>query len=117
MCVSDFDEATWHLFATVGIARVYMRDTGSVMGAVQQNIAYMKELVSGDIVEVRSRFLEMREKVVRFEHQMINAANGDVCARCEQTAVHIDAAARKARPFAPTIRAAAERAIKETSAA
>lgn len=111
--VGKLDEATWHLFATVGITRAYMRDNGSVMGAVQQNITYMKELLSGDIVEVRSRFLEIREKVVRFEHEMINAANGDMCARCEQIAVHIDASARKAVAFAPPIRAAAEKAITQ----
>ena len=113
--VGKFDEATWLLFATAGITRAYMQESGKVMGAVQQNITYRRELLSGDIVEVRSRFLEVREKVVRFEHEMINAGDGSICARCEQVAVHIDASQRRAAPFAPAIRATVERAIAETA--
>ena len=111
--VGKFDEATWHLFASIGITRAFMRETSSVFGAVQQNITYMRELLAGDIIEVRSRVLEMREKVIRFEHEMINSSNGQACARCEQTTVHIDAKARKAAAFPAAIRAAAEAAIKQ----
>ena len=114
--VGKFDEATWHLLATVGITRAYMRDSGRAMGAVQQNISYMRELMSGDIVEVRSRFLEVRAKVVRFEHEMINAGDGSVCSRCEQTAVHIDSSQRRAAPFSETMRAAIEQSIGKAAA-
>jgi acyl-CoA thioester hydrolase len=109
--VSKLDEATWHLFASIGVTREYMRATGTVLGAVQQNITYRKELIAGDIVEVRSRVLEIREKVIRFEHEMVNAQTGEVCARCEQTAVSIDAETRKGVPFPAAVRAAAEKAI------
>jgi acyl-CoA thioester hydrolase len=115
--VGKFDEATWHLFASIGITRAYMRETGSVFGAVQQNITYMRELLAGDIIEARSRVLEMREKVIRFEHVMINSNSGETCARCEQTTVHIDAKARKAAAFPAAIRAAAEAAIQQGSQA
>ena len=115
--VGKFDEATWHLFASIGLTRAYMRETGSVFGAVQQNITYMRELLAGDIIEVRSRVLEMREKVIRFEHEMINSSSGQACARCEQTTVHIDAKARKAAAFPAAIRAAAEAAIQQGSQA
>ena len=113
--VGKFDEATWHLFASLGITRAFMREAGSVFGAVQQNITYMRELAAGDIVEVRSRVLEIRGKVIRFEHEMINSNTGQACARCEQTTVHIDANARKATAFPAAIRAAAEAAIKQGS--
>lgn len=111
--VGKFDEATWHLFATIGITHGYMRETGHVLGAVQQNITYAKELVAGDIVEVRSRFVEIRDRVVRFEHEMLNSSTGEIVARCMQTTVHIDAASRRAAPFPASIRAAAEKAIVE----
>ena len=111
--VGKFDEATWHLFASIGVTRAFMRDTGSVFGAVQQNITYAKELQAGDIVEVRSRVLEIREKVIRFEHEMVNSNTGEVCARCEQTTVHIDAKARRAAAFPAAIVAAAEAAIAQ----
>jgi acyl-CoA thioester hydrolase len=113
--VGKFDEATWHLFASIGATRAYMRDAGCVFGAVQQNITYKKELVAGDIVEVRSRVLEIRDKVIRFEHEMVNGTTGEVCARCEQTTVHIDATARRAKPFPDAMRTAAEKAIREAA--
>jgi acyl-CoA thioester hydrolase len=111
--VGKFDEATWHLFAAIGVTRASMRDTGSVLGAVQQNITYKKEVLAGDVVEVRSRVLEIRQKVIRFEHEMIDSNTGATCARCEQTTVHVDAKARKARAFPASVRAAAEQAIND----
>jgi acyl-CoA thioester hydrolase len=55
----------------------------------------------------------VREKAIRFEHEMRHAATGEVCATCELTVVHIDAGTRKARPFPEAVRAAAEAAIRE----
>jgi len=36
--VGKFDEATWHLFARVGITPSYLRASGRGMAAVEQNI-------------------------------------------------------------------------------
>ena len=77
------------------------------MAAVQQNISYKRELLAGDIVEVRSRLLEIREKSIRFLHEMRNAETGEIAATCEFTGVHLDRKARKSVPFAPAIRNAA----------
>jgi len=44
----------------------------------------------GDIVEVKSRLLEIRDKSIRFMHEMRNAETGEVAATCEITAVHLD---------------------------
>ena len=59
-----FDEANWNLFARIGLTPSYLRETNRGMAAVQQNITYKRELMAGDIIEVRSRILEEREKVV-----------------------------------------------------
>ena len=59
--VGKFDEANWNLFARLGLTPSYLRQSGRGMAAVQQNIAYKRELLAGDIVEVRSRLLELRE--------------------------------------------------------
>jgi acyl-CoA thioester hydrolase len=76
---------------------------------VQQNITYKRELLAGDIVEIRSRLLELREKSIRFVHKMRNAETGEVAAICEITGVHMDRQARKATAFADAIRHAAAR--------
>jgi acyl-CoA thioester hydrolase len=115
--VGKMDEASHNLFASLGVTSAYMRETGAVLGAVQQNISYRRELLAGDVVEVHSRVLEIRDKVIRFEHEMRHGVTGEVCASCEQTVVHIDAATRKARPFPEAVRAAAEAAIREGQAA
>ena len=105
--VGKFDEANWNLFARLGLTPSYLRESGRGMAAVQQNITYKRELLAGDIVEVRSRLLEIREKSIRFLHEMRNAETGEIAATCEITGVHMDRQARKSAPFAPAIRNAA----------
>lgn len=97
--VGKFDEATWNLFAAVGITPTLLRTQNRGMAAVQQNITYRRELNAGDVVMVRSAVLEVRDKVLRFVHEMRNAESGEIAAVCELTGVHIDAAARKSCPF------------------
>src|SRR6478672_10639308 len=45
--VGKFDEANWNLFARLGLAPSYLRETGRGMAAVQQNISYKRELLAG----------------------------------------------------------------------
>ena len=68
--VGKFDEASWNLFAALGLTPSYLRDHNRGMAAVQQNIAYKRELLAGDIVEVYSRLLEIRDRSIRFQHEM-----------------------------------------------
>jgi acyl-CoA thioester hydrolase len=100
---SKFDEATWNLFAFIGITPTYIREQKHGMAAVQQNTAYKKELAAGDLVVVRSRILEVREKVIRFQHELINDEKNEVAATSELTGVHLDLVTRKACPFPPEI--------------
>jgi acyl-CoA thioester hydrolase len=105
--VGKFDEANWNLFARLGLTPSYLRESGRGMAAVQQHVTYKRELLAGDIVEVTSRLLEIREKSIRFLHEMRNAETGEIAATCEFTGVHLDRKARKSTPFAPAIRTAA----------
>jgi acyl-CoA thioester hydrolase len=106
---SKFDEATWNLLASIGITPTYIRERNRGMAAAQQNTAYKKELAAGDVVIVRSRILEVREKVIRFQHELINDEKNEVAAISELTGIHFDLLARKACPFPPEI---LERAAK-----
>src|SRR4026208_2582116 len=101
--VGKFDEANWNLFARIGLTPSYLRESGRGMAAVQQNISYISELLAGDIVEGTSTILEIREKSIRFTHEMRNAETGEVAATCEITGVHMDREARKSAPFADVI--------------
>jgi acyl-CoA thioester hydrolase len=97
--VGKFDEATWNLFADAGITPSYLRQHARGMAAVQQNITYKRELHPGDIVIIRSRVLEAREKVIRYLHEMTNAETSELAAFTEITGVHLDTTKRKSCPF------------------
>ena len=107
--VGKFDEANWNLFARIGLTPSYLRGSNRGMAAVQQNIFYKRELLAGDIVEIKSRLLELCEKSIRFVHEMRNGETGEIVATCEITGVHVDRQARKATAFAEEIRHEASR--------
>ncbi len=101
--VSKFDEATWNLFASIGITPSFLRAGNRGMAAVQQNITYRRELLAGDVVQISSVLVEMRDKVLRWVHEMRNAESGDIAAVCVLTAVHMDTERRKACALPPEI--------------
>ncbi|MFY9623560.1 MAG: thioesterase family protein [Rhodoplanes sp.] len=102
--VGKFDEATWNFFHQLGLTPTYLRRENRGMAAVQQTIQYRKELVAGDLIRIESHLLEMREKVIRFAHTMVNVEDATPAALCELTGVHMDTAIRKSTPFPPSVR-------------
>ena len=105
--VAKFDEATWQLFASLGLTRTRLREDGRGMAGVEQHIEYERELFAGDVVTVTSTMLEVRDKVLRFAHEMRNDATGEVAAKTTLVAVHLDAARRKATSLPDDVRALA----------
>ena len=94
-----FDEATWHLFAHVGLTGSYLRAHKLGLVAVQQETSYKRELLPGDVVTIRSGILEVREKVVRFYHEMLNDETRELAATTVLTGVCLNYETRKSRPF------------------
>jgi len=105
--VGKFDEATWHLFASLGLTPVFLRGAGRGMAAVEQQISYRREVVAGDVVAVTTQMVEVRDKVLRFQHEMRNEVTGEVAASTVLTAVHLDLTTRRATLLPPEIRARA----------
>ena len=121
--VGKFDEATWNLFATLGLTPPFFRENDRGMAAVEQNILYKKELVAGDVVTIRSTILEVKEKALRFTHEMVRGELADAAAGAREgahaggtaeiaatttlTAVHLDTVARRACAFPVAIAARA----------
>jgi len=102
--VGKFDEATWHLLASAGATTSRMRKDGLGMVAVEQHIEYKRELNAGDLITIRSSFLEAKEKSVRFLHEMTNDETGELAASMQVVGVCIDSGARKARALPQDIR-------------
>jgi acyl-CoA thioester hydrolase len=61
---------------------------------------------------VRSAFLEVREKVARFVHEMCNAQTGEVSAICVLTGVSMDSQTRKSCPFPQDMVARAQSLVR-----
>jgi len=102
--VAKFDEATWQLFAVIGLTPSRLRTERIGMAGVEQHIEYKRELYAGDVVTITSAILEVRDKAIRFAHEMRNDETGEVAARTVLVAVHLDASTRKARAFPGDVR-------------
>lgn len=97
--VGKFDEATWTLFAGLGITPDYLRQSGCGLVAVEQSISYKKEFIAGDTLSIHSRLLEAHAKSLRFEHVMRKNGEAEIAATTSLTGVHIDLTTRRSRPF------------------
>jgi acyl-CoA thioester hydrolase len=111
--VGKFDEANWNVFVNIGITPSYLRQQRFGVAGVQQNITYKRELMAGDVIEIRSRILEVRDRVIRFVHEMRNVERDEVAAICEMTAVHLDRSTHKSCPFPPAVRRTAEKLLAQ----
>jgi acyl-CoA thioester hydrolase len=115
--VGKFDEASWQLFNAIGLSVPYLRSAGRGMAAVDQHISYLQELHAGAVVSVRTRLLEVKERSLRFEHEMVDETTGAVAARTTLKAVHLDTTARKSTAFAAAVVAKAQTLIARTATA
>src|SRR5215472_12026909 len=102
--VAKFDEATWQLFTAIGLTPSRLRAENIGMAGVEQHIEYRREQYPGDVVSVSSAVVEVRDKVIRFSHEMTNDETGEVAARMLVVAVHLDRATRRARAFPNDVR-------------
>lgn len=93
--VGKFDEATWAFFATLGLTSTALRDAGRGMAALEQHIVYKREVMAGDTLEINSHLIEIKSKTIRFSHEMIDCATGEVTAHVVSVAVYMDTVARK----------------------
>ena len=103
--VGKFDEACWSFGAFIGMTPAYMRESNRGMVVLEQRLFYKKELLAGDIIFVRSKIQEVREKVILFVHEMVNAQTLEVAATSHYTALHIDRGTRQACPLPAHVQA------------
>ena len=98
-----FDEATWHLFAALGMTTSYFKTNRRGMAALEQRTLYKQELHAGALIRISSELLEIKPKTIRFLHRMYDTESGAEVATTELVGAHIDTDARKAVPFAQEI--------------
>ena len=59
---SKFDKGSWHLLSAVGISSDYIRKHGKGMAAIEQVTKYKAEVMAGDLLVVKSKILEIKDK-------------------------------------------------------
>ncbi len=112
--VAKFDEATWVLFADIGLTPSYFKTSGMGMAALEMNIRYMAELLAGDVITITSTLLEIKDKIIIYDHTMTNSQTGKTAATCYEVAVHLDRQARKSCPFPGNLKSRMQNALNAT---
>ncbi|HQY28168.1 MAG TPA: thioesterase family protein [Burkholderiaceae bacterium] len=111
--VGKFDEATWQFFSGIGLSPSFLRASNRGMAAVEQRILYKRELHAGDTVTIRTEVLDVKDKGIRFAHEMRRDEGDVVAATTVLTGVHLDTVARRACPLPDEVR---RRALAQLSA-
>lgn len=106
-----FDEATWQMFAMIGLTPSFLRSNQRGMAAVLQKTTYKRELKSGDVITIRSKVLSIQGNAIQFLHEMTNDETLAIAADTELTALFIDTVTRKSTPFPAEILAGARSLI------
>lgn len=97
--VMAFDHATDRLFDALGIGAEYCRRENRSVFAVEQHIAYKRELTRGERLVVSSQLLGFDDKRLHFFQRMGSEDGGHLAATMESLGVHVDMAARRAAHF------------------
>ena len=112
--VAKFDEASWSFFCVLGLTPLVSARRPLRHGRRAAEHHLSAGAVAGDVLEVRSRVVEIGDKRIRFEHIMYNVERGEVAASSEITAVHLDKVAHKASPFPAAVREKAQALLRAT---
>jgi acyl-CoA thioester hydrolase len=98
-----FNEAAYYTFTTAGVTPSFIADTGHGMAAVEEHFLYRREIRPGELVMVKTCFIDFTAKALHVWGVMLDAINGEICAVNDQVCVHFDTASRKAINFPPDI--------------
>jgi acyl-CoA thioester hydrolase len=112
--VSKVSDAAWHVMASIGITPAFVRERRQAPAAVRQEIAYLKELLAGDLLRMESGVLEASERKITFFHRLRKVETDQVAMTSKVFTINMDLDARRSTPLDPAILARArERLLPE----
>lgn len=106
--VTRFDQATWFLLHAIGVTPASIRAAGQRVAVLRQNYQYVRDLMGGDLVVIKSGFVAVSEKHLRFQHRMLDHASGALIASADNTAALARLETGKSQPLSAEIRRRAE---------
>jgi acyl-CoA thioester hydrolase len=106
--VAAFDQAMWHLVASMGYRAVWIKERDEGWADVRYVIDYKSELGAGELFHVESGIRKIGRSSLVSCHTMVCTDGGKVVAELEMTSVYFDLKARVSKPIPDSIRAAAD---------
>jgi acyl-CoA thioester hydrolase len=105
--VAAFDQAFWHLIASLGYNPQWRIDRQEGWADVRYEIDYRDELKNGDLFTVYSTVLQVGRSSLTTHHRMLNI-NKEVCAEIVMKSVYFDLKNRASKPIPSEIKNFAE---------
>lgn len=102
--VSRFDQATWFLLAAVGLTPRTVRELKRRVAVLRQGFNFVHELKGSELIVIKSGFVAVGEKHLRFQHRMVDTESDMLMAACDGTAVEVDLESGRAVPIEAAIK-------------
>ena len=103
-----FDDAGFVLWTRSGVTRQDMATVHTVVARTETDL--VRELVAGQPIRVRSRWVALGTKSVTYAQELLDAESGEVHARQRVVEVFFDPQTRASRPIPEDIRRKLEQA-------
>src|SRR5688572_16450305 len=113
--VSRFDQATWFLLAAVGLTPRTVRGRNRRIAVLRQSFNFVHELKGSELIVIRSGFVAVGEKHLRFQHRMIDVEVDKLMAACDGTAVEVSIDNDRAVPIDAAIKDSAKSLLVTTN--
>lgn len=114
--VAKISDAAWHVMASIGMTPAFIRERRQVPAAIRQEIAYLKELLAGDLVCMESGVLEAGERKITFFHRLRKVETGQVAMTSKVFTINMDLDTRRSAPLDPAILARAQARLLDQDA-
>lgn len=102
--VSRFDQATWFLLAAVGLTPRTVRARKRRIAVLRQGFNFVHELKGSELIVIKSGFVAVGDKHLRFQHRMIDTERDMLMAACDGTAVEVSLENERAAPIEVAIK-------------
>ncbi|ASC65705.1 thioesterase [Achromobacter denitrificans] len=101
--VGVFDKFGFELLRQVGLGIDYTESTRCGIYTMNIHVAYLREVLAGDPLELRIRLLDSDDKRVLTLMELWQTRNNYLAATMEQLSLHVDLGIRRSRPFDPAL--------------
>lgn len=105
------DNAVYHLLGELGPIKSREGDARLGWADVSHNIQYLREMIAGDLLVLRSGIISVGTSSLRHRTIMHRRSDGAACTILEGVTVRFDLDVRKARPIPQIMREKASRLI------